>query len=256
MQLHLASSVRIRTESSLVALIMVNTRPVRAGNSSQPLGRGQVLSNLPPHLPPSILNIFPPIDHAKGGDENQPHNSAHNSLVLAQLLARNNPGDSLINLLNPAPQPPASQQNPEPAQHAPTLSESQSQSHITPTQQPLLDDPETSMGLVQHEGGPCGVLATIQAFVLKYPLFFPDELGKTAPEMLQNLGVGRFSQNQYVASENFGALTEDVKARALVKSVSEMLFLCGSNKRAVLATLNAIGHNIEGSEGTPKDVVG
>lgn len=23
-------------------------------------------------------------------------------------------------------------------------------------------DPETSMGLVQHEGGPCGVLATIQ----------------------------------------------------------------------------------------------
>ncbi|GLT32144.1 hypothetical protein SLA2020_068310 [Shorea laevis] len=73
-------------------------------------------------------------------------------------------------------------------------------------------DPETSMRLVQHEGGPCGVLATIQAFVLKYLLFFPDELGKTAPEMLQNSGVGRFSQNQYVASENFGALTEDVKA--------------------------------------------
>ncbi|GKV00924.1 hypothetical protein SLEP1_g13532 [Rubroshorea leprosula] len=93
---------------------MVETRSVRAGNSSQPPGRG--------------------------GDENQPHNSAHNSasttnhdvvaiqlaamqqqfgvfqLVLAQLLARHNPGDPLLNLLNPAPQPPAPQQNPEPIQ--------------------------------------------------------------------------------------------------------------------------------------------
>ncbi|GKV49232.1 hypothetical protein SLEP1_g55995 [Rubroshorea leprosula] len=80
----------------------------------------------------------------EGEDENQPHNSARNSastanqdvvatqlaamqqqfgvfqLVLAQLLARNNPGDPLINLLNPAPpQPPAPPQNPEPVQHAP-----------------------------------------------------------------------------------------------------------------------------------------
>ena len=37
-------------------------------------------------------------------------------------------------------------------------------------------NPETSMGLVQHEGGPCGVLAAIQAFVLKYILFLRDEL--------------------------------------------------------------------------------
>lgn len=27
-------------------------------------------------------------------------------------------------------------------------------------------DPETSMGLVQHEGGPCGVLAAIQVIIL------------------------------------------------------------------------------------------
>ncbi|GKV24304.1 hypothetical protein SLEP1_g33931 [Rubroshorea leprosula] len=109
---------------------MVNTRSVRAGNSSQPLGRGQVPSNLPPHLPPPIPNMSPPVDHAEGGDENQPHNSVHNSastanqdvvtaqlaamqqqfgvfqLVFAQLLARNNPG----------------------------------QSHIAPAQQPLPDD--------------------------------------------------------------------------------------------------------------------
>ncbi|GLU03807.1 hypothetical protein SLE2022_209850 [Rubroshorea leprosula] len=61
-------------------------------------------------------------------------------IVLAQLLARNNPGDPLINLLNPAPQPPAPQQNPEPVQHAPAISESQGQSHIAPVQQPLHDD--------------------------------------------------------------------------------------------------------------------
>ncbi|GKV42366.1 hypothetical protein SLEP1_g49777 [Rubroshorea leprosula] len=61
-------------------------------------------------------------------------------LVLAQLLARNNPGDPLINLLNPTPQPPPPQQNPEPVQHASALSESQGQSHIAPAQQPLPND--------------------------------------------------------------------------------------------------------------------
>ncbi|GKV18271.1 hypothetical protein SLEP1_g28676 [Rubroshorea leprosula] len=125
---------------------MVKTRSAQGGNLSQPLGRGQVPSNLPPHPPPPIPNTFPPVDdHAEREDENQPHNSVHNSastanqgvvatqltamqqqfgvfqLVLAQLLARNNPGDPLINLLNPAPQPPAPPQNPEPVQHAPAI---------------------------------------------------------------------------------------------------------------------------------------
>ncbi|GKV06489.1 hypothetical protein SLEP1_g18383 [Rubroshorea leprosula] len=137
----------------------------RGGNSSQPLGRGQVPSNLPPHPPPPIPNTFPPVDHTEGEDENQPHNSVSNSAstanqdvvatqlaamqqqfgvfqqVLAQLLARNNPGDPLINLLNPAPpQPPAPPQNPEPVQRAPAVSESQGQSHIAPVQQPPHDD--------------------------------------------------------------------------------------------------------------------
>ncbi|GKV42236.1 hypothetical protein SLEP1_g49665 [Rubroshorea leprosula] len=86
--------------------------------------------------------MFPPVDHAKGGDENQPHNSAHNSTSIANqdLLARNNPGDPLINLLNPAPQPLAPQQNPKPAQHAFALSESQGRSHIAPSLQPLPND--------------------------------------------------------------------------------------------------------------------
>ncbi|GKV14283.1 hypothetical protein SLEP1_g25183 [Rubroshorea leprosula] len=108
---------------------MVNTRSVRAGNQAQPLGQGQsqLLNNLPPHLPPLIPNRFPPIDHAEGGDENQPHNSAHNlaSTTNQDLLAQNNRGDPLINLLNPTQQPPVQQQDPQLVQYAPALSESQ-----------------------------------------------------------------------------------------------------------------------------------
>uniref|UniRef100_A0A6N2NKG2 Deubiquitinating enzyme MINDY-3/4 conserved domain-containing protein n=1 Tax=Salix viminalis TaxID=40686 RepID=A0A6N2NKG2_SALVM len=107
-------------------------------------------------------------------------------------------------------------------------------------------DPETSMGLVQHEGGPCGVLATLQAFVLKHLLFFPDEIGKVTSNVPQNLDSGRLSKSQYVASDNFSSLTEDAKARALVKSMDEILFMCGDKKRAVIATLNVVGLNIEG----------
>ncbi|GKU99682.1 hypothetical protein SLEP1_g12491 [Rubroshorea leprosula] len=73
---------------------MVNTRSVRARNPSQPFGQGQLPNNLPPQLPPQIPNMFPLIDHAEGGDENQPPNSTNNStstanqdLVTAQLAA-------------------------------------------------------------------------------------------------------------------------------------------------------------------------
>ncbi|XP_011044205.1 PREDICTED: protein FAM188A-like [Populus euphratica] len=107
-------------------------------------------------------------------------------------------------------------------------------------------DPETSMGLVQHEGGPCGVLATIQAFVLKHLLFFPNEIGKVTSNVPQNLGSGRLSKSQHVALDNFSSLTEDAKARALVKSTGEILFMCGDNKRAVIATLNIVGLDTEG----------
>ncbi|CAK9309735.1 unnamed protein product [Citrullus colocynthis] len=109
-------------------------------------------------------------------------------------------------------------------------------------------DPETSMGLVQHEGGPCGVLATIQAFVLKNILFFLDEFGKVASSMARKLGSSRLSNSECVASNNFAALTEDVKRRALIRSMSEILFLCGANRNAVIATLSVSGNSIEGSE--------
>ncbi|KAL4335109.1 hypothetical protein GQ457_07G020400 [Hibiscus cannabinus] len=116
-------------------------------------------------------------------------------------------------------------------------------------------DPETSMILVQHEGGPCGVLAAIQAFVLKHLLFFPDELVKAAQSMPQNLSSSRLSKNQHVASNSLAAFTENAKTRALVISMCEILFLCGNNKRAVIATLSSIGDGLEGSEDSLKDVI-
>ncbi|KAL1198785.1 hypothetical protein V5N11_036080 [Cardamine amara subsp. amara] len=93
-------------------------------------------------------------------------------------------------------------------------------------------DPETSIGLVQHEGGPCGVLAALQAFVLKYLIYFPEDLGKASPSM----GVWTLSKHRYVVSDSFSSVTEEAKTRALVRSMCEILFMCGNNNRAVVAT--------------------
>lgn len=92
-------------------------------------------------------------------------------------------------------------------------------------------DPETTIGLVQHEGGPCGVLAALQAFVLKYLLYFPYDIGKDSP----SLGL-RTSKNHYVASDSFSSVPEEVKTRALVRSMCEILFMCGNNNHAVVAS--------------------
>lgn len=99
-------------------------------------------------------------------------------------------------------------------------------------------DLETTMGLVQHEGGPCGVLATVQAYVLKYLLFFSDDLSN--PEVsnpLYNLGQRRFYQSSFAAGDDFSSLTADRKTRALVHAMVEILFLCGTGKRAVVASI-------------------
>ncbi|XP_020232065.1 ubiquitin carboxyl-terminal hydrolase MINDY-3 isoform X2 [Cajanus cajan] len=114
-------------------------------------------------------------------------------------------------------------------------------------------DPVTSMGLVQHEGGPCGVLAAIQAFVLKYIIFFSDEL-KDALYM-PHKGLGASFKSQSVPSYNFSSLTEGVKVRALVRSMGEILFSCGSNRRAVIATLSIPENDIQHFEGTSEDEV-
>ncbi|GKU90476.1 hypothetical protein SLEP1_g4466 [Rubroshorea leprosula] len=106
---------------------MVNTRSVRARNPSLPLGQA--------HNSTSTTNQ----DVVAAQLAAMQQQFGVFQLVLAQLLARNNPGDPLINLLNPTQQPLAPQQNPQPVQHALALSESQGQSHIAPAQQPLPD---------------------------------------------------------------------------------------------------------------------
>lgn len=105
-------------------------------------------------------------------------------------------------------------------------------------------DPETHVGLVQHEGGPCGVLAAIQAFVLKYLLFVREDLGSN---QLQNLGLRRYSRTLYATEEDFGSVTEYRKARALVQSMVEILFMCGNRQRAVVATLDVLSHHSDDS---------
>ncbi|GKV01387.1 hypothetical protein SLEP1_g13944 [Rubroshorea leprosula] len=125
---------------------MVHTRSVRAGNSSLSHGQGQPPNNLPPLIPPQIPpqfppqvpTIFPPVDHAEGGDENQPHTSAHNStstankdVVAAQLTAMQQQF-GVFQL---------------------------GQSHIAPTQQPIPDDVTRRLDsleklVAEHRGAP------------------------------------------------------------------------------------------------------
>ncbi|KAJ8541511.1 hypothetical protein K7X08_002327 [Anisodus acutangulus] len=106
-------------------------------------------------------------------------------------------------------------------------------------------DPDTSMGLVQHEGGPCGVLAAIQAFVLKHLLFFSDDLNMVSTSL----------SGKSAGADIFSSLNEEKKSRALVRAMGEILFMCGSNRRVVIASLRTLNGNLEGSEGRSSDEV-
>lgn len=112
-------------------------------------------------------------------------------------------------------------------------------------------DPETCIGLVQHEGGPCGVLATIQAFVLKYLLFFSEDLSKCQNSIpLQSLDLRSSCQRSCPSMDYLTSITEDRKARALVLGMLEILFSCGNRERAMVATLGASSYRSgERSEG-------
>lgn len=115
-------------------------------------------------------------------------------------------------------------------------------------------DVETSMGLVQHEGGPCGVLAAIQAYVLKYLLFSPEESSSIAPNMSSSLSIRRVTNNESVG--DIFSFSEGKKSRALVRSMTEILFLCGRNERAVLASLNVLdGVSMERVNGSEDEVI-
>ncbi|GAB4845137.1 hypothetical protein Ancab_038541 [Ancistrocladus abbreviatus] len=107
-------------------------------------------------------------------------------------------------------------------------------------------DPETSMGLVQHEGGPCGVLAAIEAFILKYILFQPEESRNYGSRTPRNSSSRILSKSEDAMSIAFTSLSEDTRKRALVRSMGEILFRCGNNKRVVIATLSVLGDDAEG----------
>lgn len=109
-------------------------------------------------------------------------------------------------------------------------------------------DPETSMGLVQHEGGPCGVLAALQGFVLKYLLFVPEQSSSAQKSETS-------SQREPVTPEQFASLPEETRKRALVRSMAEILFRCGSNKKAVIATLDVLNHDGQGNNDLAKDEI-
>ncbi|KAJ0976574.1 hypothetical protein J5N97_012048 [Dioscorea zingiberensis] len=116
-------------------------------------------------------------------------------------------------------------------------------------------DPDTCLGLVQHEGGPCGVLATLQAFVLKYLIFFPQDLGHVSPNKASHsLGQRGVLQSSRAATDNFAYITDERKSRALVLSMVEILFACGNKKRAVVSTLSVFSDHIkDGFEGGLKN---
>lgn len=97
---------------------------------------------------------------------------------------------------------------------------------------------ETSLGLVQREGGPCGVLAPVQAMVLKYLIFDHPE-GQDGP--CHSAG----SQTPTRRPVNFGdyvasalVFTDLQRTRALLSAMAEILWLIGGKKKAVVAVLN------------------
>lgn len=111
------------------------------------------------------------------------------------------------------------------------------------------------MGLVQHEGGPCGVLAAIQAFVLKHLLFFSDDLNMVSPSLSGNVGSRRLANKDSAGADIFSSLSEGKKSRALVRGMCEILFMCGSNRRVVIASLRTVEAILEGPQGCSGDEV-
>ncbi|KAL0432282.1 UNVERIFIED_CONTAM: Ubiquitin carboxyl-terminal hydrolase MINDY-3 [Sesamum latifolium] len=93
------------------------------------------------------------------------------------------------------------------------------------------------------------------AYVLKYLLFSPEESSSIAPNMSSSLSIRRVTNNESVAGDIF-SFSEGKKSRALVRSMTEILFLCGRNERAVLASLNILdGVSMEHVNGSEDEVI-
>lgn len=102
-------------------------------------------------------------------------------------------------------------------------------------------DPETSLGLVQREGGPCGVLAPIQALVLKYLLFATDDEKDTDMKTRPALGSSPLKPLQTGNSDAADVkliFSDTQRTRALVQAMGETLWRAGGKRKAVLAVLD------------------
>lgn len=102
-------------------------------------------------------------------------------------------------------------------------------------------DPETSLGLVQREGGPCGVLAPIQALVLKYLLFATDDEKDTGMKNRPALGSSPLKPLQTGNSDAADVkliFSDTQRTRALVQAMGETLWRAGGKRKAVLAVLD------------------
>ncbi|CAM6105339.1 unnamed protein product [Calypogeia fissa] len=111
-------------------------------------------------------------------------------------------------------------------------------------------DLETSLGLVQREGGPCGVLAPIQALVLKYLLFVPED---EADALLNNhrdaMMASCSDKSSYAASGDDVdpklVYSDSQRTRALVRAMGEALWRAGAETKAVLVVLDIPGLGVE-----------
>ncbi|CAI5971380.1 unnamed protein product [Closterium sp. NIES-65] len=113
------------------------------------------------------------------------------------------------------------------------------------------DDPATSLGLVQREGGPCGVLAPVQALLLKYLLFPPvpaHPADSCPPSASAALAAGGAASGGASAGQQGGQAGEGRKAdeggweeddmRALVLAMTESLWVPSRGQRVVIAAVS------------------
>ncbi|KAL2649670.1 hypothetical protein R1flu_017798 [Riccia fluitans] len=105
-------------------------------------------------------------------------------------------------------------------------------------------DRETSLGLVQREGGPCGVLAPIQALVLKYLLFVPESeadaqiFGNRDTVGSQACYSGNANTPRGDSVEPSLVFSDFQRTRALVRAMGETLWKAGGKRKAILVVLD------------------
>ncbi|KAJ7513470.1 hypothetical protein O6H91_23G000900 [Diphasiastrum complanatum] len=120
--------------------------------------------------------------------------------------------------------------------------------------QGLSSDSETSLGLVQRKGGPCGVLAPIQATLLKYLLFVPKDEGDsvipdyTGPSLVQGVSSHNAEVSTTKLSDAGLMFSDYQRTRALIRAMGEILWRAGGKQKAVVAALNINGFDFNHSE--------